>query len=371
MAVCGDSPDTSGINDAARANADVAREALAWYKQTYADEAPLRAEAAATAKKVSDAQVQGMQFATDQARELDAYNKATFRPAEQKFVQEAGAYDTPERRMQAAAEAATDVDTSAAAVRQANDRALARSGIAPGSAKALALAEDSAVKQAAVRGGAMTNAVRNVEQQGYSRMADVVSLGRGLAPTQATQQQIATRTGNSGVANATQALQNATSGTAMMGQGFGTAISGNASAGNLFASAAKLDQDSQNQMMSGLTQGAVAAGQLGWKPFSDKNVKSGTGRMADQAKALKEVEATPVHAGWKYDPAKGGPDDGGQPHDGPMAQDVRKTMGEAAAPGGKVIDLVTMNGRMMAAIQALAKDVKALKKEDQREKEAA
>ena len=67
-----------------------------------------------------------------------------------------------------------------------------------------------------------------------------------------------------------------------------------------------------------------------------------------------------MHDGWRYDPAKGGPNDGGKPHVGPMAQRVRQTMGEAAAPGGKEIDLVNMNGRVLAGMQALAQRMKKL-----------
>ena len=59
-----------------------------------------------------------------------------------------------------------------------------------------------------------------------------------------------------------------------------------------------------------------------------------------------------------------------------MAQTVNRVSGEAAAPGGKVIDLVSQQGRMLAAIQQLSKDVKALKKsetkdESEDEKEVA
>ena len=45
---------------------------------------------------------------------------------------------------------------------------------------------------------------------------------------------------------------------------------------------------------------------------------------------------------------------------GPMAQDVAATMGEEAAPGGKKINLVAMNGKTMAAVQALDKKVDRL-----------
>ena len=94
--------------------------------------------------------------------------------------------------------------------------------------------------------------------------------------------------------------------------------------------------------------------------MSDKNIKTSTGKKASGKKALAQIAATPVEAGWKYDPAKGGPDDGGQPHTGPMAQTVHRTMGESIAPGGTKIDLVGMNGKLMAGMQELTKRVKKL-----------
>lgn len=362
MSLCGDAPDTSGMNDAARANADIAKEALAFYKQVYAEQAPDRARAAATANNTADAQTEAMRFATQQARDLDTYNKETFRPIEKRFVEDASTYDTATRRTAAAESAAADVDISAAAARAGNDRALGRAGIAPGSMKALALAEDSAVGQAAARGGAMTKAVRDVEQQGYSRMADAVGLGRGLAPTQATQQQIATSAGSQGVGSAMQGLQATMSGNGIMGQGFNTAISGNSAAGNLYGQVAGIQQTQQKNNMGALTDLASTGATLyGMGAFSDKNMKKKTGKEADGAEAVAAIEATKVHDGWEYDPAKGGPDEGGMSRIGPMAQDVKRTMGEKAAPGGKVLDLVNMNGTMMAAVKQLARDVKQLK----------
>ena len=47
---------------------------------------------------------------------------------------------------------------------------------------------------------------------------------------------------------------------------------------------------------------------------------------------------------------------------GPMAQDANATMGEQAAPEGKKINLISMNGKTMAAIQALDKKVNQLAK---------
>jgi hypothetical protein len=104
--------------------------------------------------------------------------------------------------------------------------------------------------------------------------------------------------------------------------------------------------------------GAGMDGMSSFMSLSDKRKKKGTGTPADADKALDEVMATPVHEGWEYDETKGAPaGSGGVKHRGPMAQDVRKTMGEKAAPGGKVIDFIEVNGKLMAAMQGLAKRV--------------
>ena len=66
--------------------------------------------------------------------------------------------------------------------------------------------------------------------------------------------------------------------------------------------------------------------------------------------ALNAIRSTPVTK-WNY---KNGAGDGGA-HIGPMAQTVNQTMGNDAAPGGTKIDLVTMNGMTMSAIQELDK----------------
>lgn len=352
--MCADAPDTSGMNAAAQANAAIAKEALDFYKQAYADQAPARQAAQDQADRVSNAQVAAMDFATQQAKDADAYNRSTFRPIEQGIAADALAFDTPMRRAAASQAAAADVDASAAAVQAGNDRALARSGVAPGSARALAVREDMAGDLVKARAGAMTTAARNVEQQGYARKMDAAALGKGVVSNQATQQQIATSAGSAGVGSSQAALSAAMSGNSTMQAGFNTATSANSSAGNLYGQAANIQQQSNASNNALLGQLGSSAGYF----LSDKGKKKGTGRMADTAKALKEVDATKVEDGWTYrdDPAQ-------QPHTGPMAQTVQKTMGDEVAPGGKVIDAVSMNGRMLAAVQELSKRVKNLEKE--------
>lgn len=338
----------------------LSREALDWEKQKYKDETPAREAAAAREREISDAQLGAMQLAIAQGKDYDAYNKETFRPVEKGLVADAVAYDTPMRRAAAAESAMSGVDSSAAAINSARNRELGRAGIAPGSTKAMALAQDSAVSQSKVRAAAGTAAVNSVEQQGVARRMDAASLGRGLPSAQATQQQIATSAGNSSAGTAMQSLIATQSGKSDVMAGYGTAQSGLSSAGGMYSGiartqaqqAAQYAQQAGSAISAGVSSGGFKA--LG-SFFSDEEIKSNTDQPADTAKALDEIVATPVKEGWTYEPAKGGPDDGGQPHIGPMAQTVQRISGDQAAPGGKQISIVDELGRMRAAIQELDK----------------
>ena len=367
--MCCDSPDTSGINAAAVASAALAKEALDWYKTEYAKTQPQRDAAAATAEKVGAAQLEGMGFATQQAREMDTRNKTVFQPLEDKIVTGAQTYDTAGRRMQASNEAAADVEGAFGRAQDGLARDLARTGAAPGGGRSMSLMQDAALKKATAVAGATTGAVKNVEQQGYARMVDAAALGKGIVSNQATQQSIAQAGGSQATAAAAAGINAAMSGAGLMGSGFNTALQGQGQAGSLYGQAAKLNAQDSGLMgalggVAGQFAGSKAgsAGIASLLGMSDEGVKSGTGKPADTGGMLKRIEATKIEAGWKYDPAKGGPDDGGQPHDGPMAQEVRRTMGEKAAPGGKAIDLLTMQATLMGGMQELTKRMKKLER---------
>lgn len=82
---------------------------------------------------------------------------------------------------------------------------------------------------------------------------------------------------------------------------------------------------------------------------SDVNVKENI-KQHDPRTSLSGIKNIPIKT-WNYIK-----DRFNRPKVGPMAQDVRKELGEEQAPGGTQLDLVSMNGTMMAAIQQLAKD---------------
>ena len=356
--MCSDAPDYSGMNNAAEANAALSKESLDFYKQIYAEQKPAREAAAKVAMDVANQQLDSSRQNTAISNDYWNYQKNTFRPLEEGIVADAQAYDTTARRDAAASEAVADVGMQAELARQAQTRQQQRMGVNPASGKALALQGQMGMAEAAAKAGAANTARDKVELQGYARKMDAANLGRGLASSQATSAGVALNAGNSAVGNAGAPLTQANQAAATMGQGFNTAIQGNNSAGQLYGQVAQM-QSQDSGLMGAL--GGVAGSFLGGSGFakmvdSDKNKKEDIKPVSDE-KALEAVKKTPVSR-WKY---KDGEGDGGA-HVGPMAQHVNKNMGEQAAPGGKMVDLITLNGMNMAATGALARKVDKLAK---------
>jgi hypothetical protein len=209
------------------------------------------------------------------------------------------------------------------------------------------------------------NARKGIETVGYARKMDAASLGRGLASSQATSAQVALTAGNNAVSNTGAPITSMNQSTQANGQGFNTAISGNNSAGNLYGQIAGI----QNQADANSNAWMGAAGQAAGAYFgmkSDVNMKTDI-EPVNPDQALNEIVSTPVSK-WKYDPAKMAqegipiPEDSKGENTGPMAQDVNAAMGEEAAPGGTEINLISMNGKAMAAIQSLDKKINRLAK---------
>ncbi len=89
---------------------------------------------------------------------------------------------------------------------------------------------------------------------------------------------------------------------------------------------------------------------------SDYNVKTGFTSVDD--KGILSKFKNIFSKKWKYRDG----DDTSEMHVGPMAQDIRKNFGEEYAPGGKKIDLISLNGASMSAIAELAREQDKLKK---------
>ena len=153
-------------------------------------------------------------------------------------------------------------------------------------------------------------------------------------------------------------LSGITSGMPSFGGSTSAPVSRNLGAGALGGALAGAQLFGKGGALAGLGGISAGMGSLGGALLgliSDENIKSGR-RPADEGAALRAIERTPVER-WRYDPAKGGPDDGGAEHIGPMAQSVAKNLGIG---NGKMIPVVDMMGTQMAATKALAKKVRKL-----------
>lgn len=355
----------TAMNAAAASSAQIGADTLAFYKQVYAEGADDRGIATDVAQQTAKAGLESLTTNTALAKEYADYNRSVFRPLEQGIVKSAEEYDTPEKRNAAAAAALADVNMGAAGAQEANARRLAANGVNPGSAKSIA-AMDNTVGLATAGAGAAYKARKGVELTGNAMKMDAASLGRGLASNQATSAQIALTAGNSATSNAMTVPTMNNQGAITTGQGYNAALNGSQIAGNLYGQAAQIEGQESG------VWGALgsAAGGLASNPSlfaaSDVSMKKDIEPMADD-EALAATNATPVSK-WKYDPAKMaaqgipmGPEDQGE-QIGPMAQDVNATMGGAASDGKK-LNMVTMNGINMKAVQAVDKKVEALAKE--------
>jgi hypothetical protein len=354
----GDAAANAGMNEAAMLQARTGQEALDWFRQEYANTAGDRAAAVSRSQELSAEQLEAMRTQNRIANDYDNYNRTTFRPLEQRMVAESQAYDTPERREAAAAEARADVQMATGRQQDALSRSLMRSGVNPGSGAALAARQGGALASASAEAGASNMARRRVEETGYARMADAAALGRNLPGQQAQAAATGIQAGGASQQASSAGLGAASSGADLLGQGFTQAMQGHRGAGQTYGAMASNAASSDASLYGAL--GSVAGAALMF--MSDEKVKTDTDKPADTATMLEQVEDIPVKREWRYDPAKGGPDDGGVPHDGPMAGEVQQVMGDEVAPDGKAIDLISMNGRLVGAVQEVSKRLKRIER---------
>lgn len=345
-------PDNSGLNAAAVKQAEMSAEQLEFAKKIYGDSAPDRADASQRARTTSDLQMEAARKQMALTDDYADYNKNTFRPIEQGIVADAVAYDTPQRREAEAAKSVATVEQSLATQQGITSRNLERAGVQPGSGRAIAVQSAFDLNAASMKAGAANTARAQVETIGAARKADAANLGRNLASSQATSAGIALNQGNSAVANGQVPLSVAQGGAAGMNSGFAGAQQGLSGAASTYGTIGNINAKAaaSGDAMWG------ALGQVGGAMLvsSDVNKKQDIDPV-DPAQALASVEDTPV-SNWAY---KQGvvPGEDGAKHTGPMAQDVQRTMGDKVAPKGKKIDLISMNGITMAAVQGLSQKV--------------
>jgi hypothetical protein len=115
------------------------------------------------------------------AQDYYDYERRTFRPLEERIVQEANEFDTEGKREELAGRASADVAQGFGIARDSAARNMARYGINPNSEKFASVNKDLTVAEGLARAGAKNNARVMSEEIGNARRMDAAAMGRGLA----------------------------------------------------------------------------------------------------------------------------------------------------------------------------------------------
>ena len=172
------------------------------------------------AGRVADEQLRGMEQTRGWAEADRRRYEEKFLPIEDRLIEEANAYDTPERREAEAARQMADVQRAAEAQRANADSRLRGMGIDPSQMRSGSLANQMATMTAAAQAATGNAARQNIEDRGRAMRADAANMGRGLPSQIASSYGLSMGAGNSAV-GAAGAGQGATLGAIGAGAGLG------------------------------------------------------------------------------------------------------------------------------------------------------
>jgi hypothetical protein len=235
--ICQCSPDVPdpdpNIGLAAKQNADIAasmrdiaKDQLAWERERAATQDPL-------VQKIVDQQIQSGDVNAARAEEQWNIYKNLFQPVEQRMVDDANNFDSPERKERMAGEAGADTTRAYQAMQDQQARAMGRLGVNPNSGKFAALNNEMGLAQAKDTAGAMNQARRNTELQGMAFRQNAANLGRNLPQTGIATDSASLSAGNSAVGNMNAGNAAHAAGLNSAAQWFGGAQAGNQSAANI------------------------------------------------------------------------------------------------------------------------------------------
>ena len=349
------------IAQAAQKQADLGQDWLSFAKDAFGQS---KARQETIDKQTADVMAQQQGVADQQLKwaqqDRDRYNNV-FVPAQDKFVNTAMNYDTPEKQEEAAAEASADVQNSAAKAQEALARNAASMGVNPASGRYAGIDQNTVMNTALANAGAQNQARQLVRDKALGLQYQAANMGNML-PQQSNQTMglgLGAGSDAIGLAQRNQQLFNGSTG--IVNAGYAGAMSGyqgmSNSLNNLYGNqlSAWQAQNQQNaQKASGLGSflGGIAGIASSFLP-SDKNLKTNKRRLRAGA-GLEAVNSMPIDT-WKYKP---GVADEGE-HIGTYAQDFKKATGKG---DGKTIPTVDAIGISMKAIQDLSKEVKNIER---------
>lgn len=350
-----DSPPAPDNTALANASEESARIAAAQADRVLAESTRQYERNMEVAQPVIDAQLGMMKSAKEQGDEYYDYWKTKAKPVEDALNAEAMAAGTETKQQEKVDRAVADSQGGYTRALNQGFRQARRYGMAP-----VATTGAMTVQQAANTAGAATTARDKEIALGTAKKLDVAGLYRGMPGASTGAYSSANQSGNSAVGNSTTVGNGMVAGTGSAAgltmQGQGMKMQG---MGNILSNQTAIYNSSQNQSSPlggiGSLLGGAASLYSAFNPAaaavvagSSKKIK--TDKTPISAEVItKGLQRIPVEA-WKY---KEGEGDGGE-HVGPYAEDVQREFGDAAAPGGEKIDLVSMNGLALAGIKSLA-----------------
>lgn len=302
----------------------------------------------------------------NEARAADQWRDytTTYRPIEQQVAREAMEWDTDAAIEREAQKAGALAARAYAATRDAAMRNLQAMGVNPASGRYVSAATDLGLAAAAARANAENAAAEARRAQGLQLRGGVAQFGRGLPSTGIAAGTLGLNASNVASDSALQTMLAPGRAAAQALPWMSSGVQAGLGAGQLALGgynaqlgAWNTQQQIEGQNMAGLGSmlGNLAGiGLSTWLKGSSKDIKEDK-EPIDGVLVLERLESLPVER-WRY---KAGEGDGGA-HIGPYAEDVQAQFGNAAAPGGEMIDLMTMQGIALAGIKELAKRVKRM-----------
>jgi hypothetical protein len=292
----------------------------------------------------------------------------TYRPIEQQAAQDAQNWDSQSNLDKAGQDAAAVAARDNAAATASATRNATAMGANPNSGRFAGMNAGLALAGAANMTNAQNTAMDRRRAQAIGLRQNAINVGRGLPATALSADQVGLGASGTAVGTATTAINAPANAQNMALPWYSGSMQGNSSAGNLMLGQYQGQLSGWGQQMNynaqqasglgsflGAGLGAIGnAGGISQFFASSEELKTDK-EPVDGEEVLVGLRAIPVES-WNY---KRGAGDGGS-HVGPYAEDVRAQFGDKAAPGGKVLDAISMHGLALAAVKALDKKVEKL-----------
>lgn len=244
------------IGEAAKANAEVAKEALSFYKDVYTNELlPMQKEQQTMGRTLIDRFLSNMDKQDRFADKQNAYYESTFQPIEQQVARDAMDYDSDANIDRRQGIAGASVQQAYGNALGESARNLSRYGMNLNSSGFANTNERLMRSKALDSAGAQTGAAFDTGDRGIALRAGAANFGRNMPNTAASYYGLAGASGNSAFGTSTGMQNQAGQNAGLMQSGFNTSISG-------YQSAAGIGQADYNSRMNSYNQQQAGIGSL-------------------------------------------------------------------------------------------------------------